>query len=58
VDCRGGHAVVDSPDADLTVCGFPVGALTDWPTIRFPNDAADVSYCPGCRAGAAHDRGA
>jgi hypothetical protein len=42
------HAVADVPDIALTVCGLPVGALTDWPTVVFPDEASNIAYCPAC----------
>lgn len=51
------HAVPDIPDAAVTVCGLPVGALIDWPDVTFPDQPAEHAYCPGCGAGVAHDRG-
>jgi hypothetical protein len=51
------HAVSNSPDVRLTVCGLPVGALVQWRDVPIPDaHEDDAAYCSRCTAGVARHR--
>jgi hypothetical protein len=51
------HAVSDAPDARLTECGLPVGALIEWPDLPVPDTHEDeAAYCTRCTVGVARHR--
>lgn len=60
-DVRGSHgwlhAVPHHDDAALTVCGLPVGALSDWRILPFPDLGEPAfAHCPGCTEGVTYFR--